>query len=117
MNRKLTSGTNGKVTAFVLAGVAVLFFSVVGFMRSGGIVDATIKRLERIHSDSGGYYLVYTDKGTLSIQDSLLIGRWSSSDLYGKLEVDSKYRFDTLGWRIPIFSAYPNIKTATKIEN
>lgn len=55
------------------------------------------------------YYLVYTDQGTFKDTDSLLNGKFSSSDLYGQLRRDGRYKVQVQGWRIPWLSEYPNI--------
>jgi hypothetical protein len=55
------------------------------------------------------FYLVYTDKGTLKLEDDVLRGNWESSDVYGKLKNDSSYTFTTTGYRFSLFSIYPNI--------
>lgn len=81
-------------------------------------VTATIEGKERVCDTSttseGGsrvecYYLVFTDDGTFKLTDSLIFGRFRSSDVYGRLRVDARYRFTVAGWRLPVFSQYPNI--------
>jgi hypothetical protein len=77
-------------------------------------VSATVTSKERIvKSDGDGniesFYLVYTDKGTMKLEDDLFRGNWNSSDVYGSLRNDSTYTFTTSGYRIGFFSMYPNI--------
>lgn len=76
-------------------------------------VTATVTDKERVceSTDSGSdcKYLIFTDKGTFRIEDSLLIGRFDSSDLYGRVREDRTYRFEVYGWRIPFASKYPNV--------
>jgi hypothetical protein len=77
-------------------------------------VSATVTGKERIvKSDGDGniesFYLVYTDKGTMKLEDDLFRGNWNSSDVYGSLRNDSTYTFTTSGYRIGFFSMYPNI--------
>lgn len=54
-------------------------------------------------------YLIYTTGGTFEDVDSLLTGKFNSSDVYGELEIGHTYRLRVRGWRVPFFSQYPNI--------
>lgn len=76
-------------------------------------VKTTVTDKERIVKKSGdnleSYYLIYTEDGTLKLEDELLYGNFNSSDWYGKIKVDSTYEFTTIGWRIGFLSEYPNI--------
>mgnify|MGYP003641915783 CR=1 FL=1 len=57
------------------------------------------------------YYLVYTDTGTFKVEDSIVLFRFNSSDVYGKLYKDSVYNIKTVGFRSGFLSEYPNIIT------
>jgi hypothetical protein len=76
-------------------------------------ITAKVEGKERITESSGdkieSFYLVYTDKGTLKLEDDLFRGNFYSSDVYGKLKQDSTYTFKTSGYRIGFVSSYPNI--------
>ena len=76
-------------------------------------ITAKVEDKERITQKSGdnieSFYLVYTDKGTLKLEDDLFRGNFYSSDVYGKLRQDSTYTFKTSGYRIGFASSYPNI--------
>lgn len=76
-------------------------------------VDVQVSFKERVCSGSRDSteckYLVYTDEGTFELTDSILYGNFRSSDIYGRLRQDQCYRFTVTGWRLPFFSAYPNI--------
>ena len=77
-------------------------------------VSATVTGKERIvKSDGDGdiesFYLVYTNKGTMKLEDDLFRGNFNSSDVYGSLRNDSTYTFTTSGYRVGFFSEYPNI--------
>lgn len=68
------------------------------------------------NTDSSGKveceYLVFTEAGTFKIVDSIgLLGgptRFDSSDLYGRIKVGPA-TLVVIGWRLPLFSEYPNI--------
>lgn len=63
-------------------------------------------------------YRVYTNEcGTLTVTDSLLIGRMTSADLYGQLREGTTYRMETGGYRNGFMSMFPNIITATPMED
>ena len=97
--------------------VIALIIVAIGFGITGyanvNTVTAKVEGKERITEQNGktidSYYLVYTDKGTLKLEDDLFRGNFYSSDEYGKLRQDSTYTFKTSGYRIGFLSSYPNI--------
>lgn len=60
-------------------------------------------------------YLVFTERGTYQLSDSIIAGRWSSSDAYGQVKVCHRYEIESYGFRLPVFSAYPNITEMTDL--
>lgn len=73
------------------------------------VVDKAVKNYS-----NRGTYLVYCEDANREIQvyqitDSLLAGRFNSSDVYGSIRVGKKYRFGVRGARNEIMSWYPNI--------
>lgn len=72
------------------------------------VTDKGVKR----HGKSDDKYLVYTNDGTYEITDSLFWPRFDSSDLYGSIEVGKTYQFTVAGYRVPLFTMYPNIYEA-----
>lgn len=73
------------------------------------VVDKGIKNYK-----SKGIYLVYGEDDSevihvFQITDSLLAGRFNSSDVYGKIRIGEKYRFGVRGERNEVLSWYPNI--------
>lgn len=59
-------------------------------------------------------YLVYSfdlkgESRVFEITDSLFKFRFDSSDDYNQIEVGKTYKFTTGGYRVPLFSWYPNI--------
>ena len=77
--------------------------------------EATVTGKERItkvvEGNDNSYYLVYTDKGTFKVEDSIILFRFNSSDLYGSIKADSTYTFNTVGFRAGFLSEYPNVVT------
>lgn len=73
-------------------------------------VTATVDYKERVcDGGSSCKYLVFTDDGTFEITDSLVFGRFSSSDVYGRMREGKTYEFAVAGFRQPVLSMYPNI--------
>ena len=54
-------------------------------------------------------YLIYTDHGVFRNNDAFWFMKFNSSDFYGNLDIGHYYQLRVYGWRIPIFTMYPNI--------
>lgn len=95
-----------------IVAIVVIGFNIASFTNKK-TVKTTVTDKERIVEKSGesieSYYLIYTEDGTLKLEDELLYGNFNSSDWYGKIKVDSTYEFTTIGFRIGFLSEYPNI--------
>ena len=73
------------------------------------VTDKGIKNQEGF-----GKYLIYgkdeeSKPVVVEITDSLFMLRFDSSDLYANIEIGKTYRCITRGYRIKIFSIYPNL--------
>ena len=83
------------------------------------VVEVTDK--ERVNYSDSGKYLIYgqEDNNTLVLKntDSLLRGKFNSSDIYAELEIGKTYEFTVVGYRIPILSDYENIIEYKEITN
>ena len=70
--------------------------------------------------DSSKYLIFTEDKGgkiaTFEITDSLLKGRFNSSDIYAAIKVGNTYTFTVGGSRNEFMSWYPNIYEYTLVE-
>ena len=80
------------------------------------VTDKSVKR-----NKNEDKYLIFcknqsNETVVYEITDSLLSGRFNSSDIYGEIEVGKTYRFTVAGFRNPLFSWYPNIYKAEEIE-
>lgn len=77
----------------------------------------TVTKAERVVSKDGksAQYLVWGNNETYAIRDSAINGRWNSSDLYGKIQVGHKYKFDCVSYRWDVISQYRNILSAEDI--
>lgn len=63
-----------------------------------------------------GQYLIYTNEGTFKIEDSLIFGRFNSSDVYGMMQKGKYYRIKTFGVRSGLLSTYQNIIEVEALE-
>lgn len=108
---KIISYTVGLLVA---AAVSVLVaWSIYAYTSSTRQVTVTVANEARVCTGSGNSvsceYLIYTSGGTFKDADSLISGKFSSSDLYGQLQIGHRYTLEVRGYRIPILSEYPNI--------
>lgn len=78
----------------------------------------TVTGKESVATGKEGHeYRVYTEQcGTLAVRDDWLRGRFNAADVYGQIQSGRTYDMVTLGWRIPVFSAMPNIYTSSEVE-
>jgi len=61
-------------------------------------------------------YLIYTNRGVFRNDDARWFLKFDSSDFYGNLEKGKSYDLKVYGWRIPIFSMYPNIVRMREVK-
>lgn len=78
------------------------------------IIQSTVtdKAVKAKSSDS--MYLIFTTTNDGEIQvfqitDSIIQGRFDSSDVYAGIKVGETYDFTVVGLRLPLISTYPNI--------
>lgn len=97
----------GVVVAAILAPIAL----VVSSYTTRTTTEVVVFDKERVCESGGGAcrYLVFTDDTTYRIGDSVLAGRFSSSDAYGQIRSCHRYELVHYGWRIGLLSMYPNI--------
>lgn len=77
---------------------------------------------ERIQNAKGSYYLIYgfDESGQSKVftnTDTLLRGKFNSSNFYAELEEGKYYKITVIGCRIPLFSAYENIIDYKEIDS
>lgn len=77
-------------------------------------VVATVTDKDRqVTSDSDGHaqskYIVFTNKEVFENTDSLLRGKFNSSDIQGQLQRGCTYDFEVYGFRNHFLSTYRNI--------
>lgn len=80
------------------------------------VKDKYIKR-SGDSSSNDKYLVVDTENNTYQITDLTFLGKWNSTDLYNKLDVNKKYKITTSGIRNQFLSMYPNINKIENIED
>lgn len=105
--------------AIAFAGVAIgigVFAS--GYLQESN-VTITVKDKERVvgRDGEGSRYLIWAEDETFENVDSLIKGKFNSSDLYGRLEEGKTYDCKVYGWRNGLFSWYRNIIECKEVEN
>lgn len=103
----------------VIVALVIIFSIVFAIIRSTHHEQVTFKvnKSERV-VDRGGKssrYLVYTDNGVYQNTDSLINGKFDSSDVYNQIQAGHKYSCDVTGWRNGFMSWYPNIVSCKEI--
>ena len=118
-----------KVNSFVVI-VDILIFIIAFFLlvfvpvnKVIHVREVTITVTDKGIKNQGksGKYLIYgkDENGktmVVEITDSLLNFRFNSSDLYANIEVDKTYKCLIKGYRINIFSIYPNLYKIEEIK-
>lgn len=97
-----------------LALVAVLIALEVSRYNNQETVVVKVTGKERVtSSDSNGQvsskYLIFSETETFENTDSLIAGKFNSSDFYGKIRENQTCEFVVNGWRVPFLSMYRNI--------
>lgn len=81
------------------------------------VTGYVIQDKERVTTGSGktleSKYLIFTDRETFENTDSYLSLKFNSSDIYGAIPVGGTCDFSVTGIRLPFFSSYRNILSAT----
>lgn len=99
--------------AFVALFVLIFGVSFYGTFFTDERVNVVIDGKERITVSNGdrteSKYLIFTDKEVFENTDTLLRGKFNSSDFYGKIKVGQTCNFLVSGWRVPFLSMYRNI--------
>lgn len=100
------------VIVIIFMVISGIIYTIYGYQNKQEITTTVVDK-ERVVEGHGNsvysYYLVYTEDGTLKLEDDLFYMNFKSSDWYGQIQVDSTYTFKTIGYRIGVLSSYPKI--------
>ena len=104
----------------LLSIVAIIFiFSILPLFNTTIYTNVTV--IDKSYSGESDGYLVWVEDENgiqyeLQNEDILLKGKFNSSTIQGKLKEGEQYNITTVGWRIPLFSSYPNIVEYEKVD-
>jgi len=93
----------------IILGLGATFGYQYGTARDVTITVTDKERIVEKGEDGGSYYLVFTEDDAFKNEDALFYGKFKSSALQAKLKVGETYKVKVYGWRIGVFSMYPNI--------
>lgn len=77
--------------------------------RNKEIITVTVIDKERVTTKQSSKYLIFTENEVFKNVDMLFVGKWNSSDIYGKIKEGNTYTFEVRGTRIHLLSSYRNI--------
>ena len=121
---RFSARRNGVSDKSLKVGFFIFIFVLIGlwtfiYQTSSDYVTATVTDKENVTRPSGdtveSYYLVYTDKETLTCQDDMWRMKFNSSDVYGRIKRERTYKFYVVGFCVPFLSTYRNIITAEEV--
>lgn len=107
----------------IFAGLIALFMigavvMTVAFYSGSATMACIVTDKDRSSTEDGSVYQVYTeDCGVLRVSDNPLKGVFNAADIYGQIEPDRVYEFQTFGWRMPLLSQFPTIYEVREITN
>ena len=109
----------GCLILFLILGL-IIFTSVLPLFNTSAYNNVTV--VDKSYSGESDGYLVWVEDENgvqyeLQNEDILLKGKFNSSTIQGKLKVGETYNIKTVGWRIPLFSSYPNIVKYEKVSD
>ena len=79
-------------------------------------LTAKVTEKQSVVHNKESKYLIFTDKEVLENTDSMIWGKFNSSDYYSRLQVGKTYHMEVCGVRWPVFSMYHNIIKFTETE-
>lgn len=108
-----------RILAYIVTALVILLLPIKIWIHFSTLetVSVLIQDKERITTGSGqtaeSKYLVFTDTETFENTDSWLALKFNSSDVYGYIQEGQTCDFQVTGFRIPFFSSYRNILSAS----
>lgn len=85
-------------------------------INSSNVTDKYVKRKD---DEDVFYIVVEDDQGethVLENDDVLIAGKFDSADVQARVKIGERYRFETIGVRVPFMSMYPHITKFQKID-
>lgn len=109
---------------FVLVIVGAIFTAISSVTASASHSSCSVTDKDRTKNDEGGSEMRIYTKGcngsasvkTFKVADNIFLGKFSSADTFAEIEVGGTYNFETRGYRVPLFSLFPNIVEVTEVS-
>lgn len=79
------------------------------------VSEKTVKRSGYGENTVEKYLIFSTDGRVYENTDSLIEGKFNSSNVYGMLVPGNTYKIESYGYRLPYYSMYPNIVNVKEI--
>lgn len=106
---KIALAANVVIGAIVVGVIGVSTF-LGGFWTTSTMENCVVKDKGSIAVEGGHEYRIYTENcDVLTVQDSLIDGKFSAASTYNEITVGKTHTFETRGKRVPVFSMMPNI--------
>ena len=105
--------SDGNLITFAVCAIFLIILLLIKTFVSGTYtVTVTDKDIKNYKNDSK--YLIYcrdenNEVAVFENEDTIIFGKFNSSDIYADIEIGAKYKFTTRGPRVPVLSMYPNI--------
>lgn len=64
----------------------------------------------------GTYIVIDNNDNAYKISDLIFLWKFNSTDIYSSIKIGKKYKINTTGIRLGLFSEYPNINSVYEIE-
>lgn len=108
---------------FLISGliiILIIFISIIPIFHTTTYTNVTV--VDKSYSGESDGYLIWVEDENgvqyeLQNEDILLRGKFNSSTIQGKLKEGEKYNIKAVGWRILLFSCYPNIVEYEKVSD
>lgn len=97
--------------------VIILSYSIIIYFDYSNVEQTTIQvkdKYVKYKISSDKYIVIDSNNNAYQITDLLFIWKFNSTDIYNLLEIGQTYKITTSGYRIRIFSSYPNINKVEK---
>lgn len=108
-----------RILAYIVTALVILLLPIKIWIHFSTLetVSAVVQDKERITTGSGqtaeSKYLIFAEGETFENTDSWLALKFNSSDVYGYIQKGQTCDFQVTGFRIPFFSSYRNILSAS----
>lgn len=109
INKKVQTGSIILSIIIIAIIIGYFIYSLLYAFHSGSETITIKDKWVKQNRDSGKYLISSTDGQVFEITDSIIKGRFDSSNLYAELQPGQTCNIETQGWRFGFHSDYKNI--------